>query len=222
MNPRPELKFQLNIELDKRTCTSSVFHTSVIKLHPALAKDESLEYVDDYYKTHEKELKNAVEKMKTDWLTIERKFFEIVSKLVNHPWPKGKYVCYLSIFNCNPRFIETKEFQAYFKHPETTNHVCAHELLHFIFYDYFEKNFSEDYKKLDSKYIWRLSEIVNDVLLRLPEFVAITGRKAPAVYAETTQELASAIKLWSETKTVKAFVTNYLVHWNTAEVSSRI
>ena len=94
-----------------------------------------------------------------------------------YPWPEGKYISYLSIFNCNPRFIETKEFQVSYKHPETTNYVCVHEMLLFIFYDYLKKNFSKEYKKLDSKYIWKLSEIFNDVVLRLPEFVSITGQK---------------------------------------------
>lgn len=208
------------MKLDKWTCNSSVFHNSVVRIHPELAEGENLElvarkyfndnYVTDSYKTHQKELNDAVEKMRTEWLTIEESYFKAVDGLFNHPWPEGKYICYLSIFNCNPRFIETKEFQAYYKHPETTNHVCAHEMLHFIFYDYVEKNFSLEYRGLGEKVIWKLSEIFNDVVLRLPEFAAITGQSNPGIYAETRQELDDAIKLWEETKSVKAFITKYL------------
>jgi len=221
MKLHPKLKFELNIELDKWTCNSSVFHNSVIRVHPTLAEGENLEpeakkafndrYVEDYYKSHKKELKDAVERMKNDWLKIEERFFKVTAKLFDCPWPEGRYICYPSIFNCNPRFIETKEFQAFYQHPETTNHVCAHEMLHFIFYDYVEKNFSPEYKKLDDKVIWKLSETFNDMVLRLPEFVAITGQKDPGIYAETREELNDAIKLWEETKSVKAFVTKYLV-----------
>ena len=220
MKPNPRLNFELNIELDKRTCNSEAFHNSVVRVHPELAEGENLKpeaekafndkYVENYYKSHKKELKSAVERTRNDWLKIEEKFFEVTAKLFNHPWPEGKYICYLSIFNCNPRFIETKEFQAFYQHPETTNYVCAHELLHFSFYDYLEKNFSQKYKGLGDRAIWKLSEIFNDVVLRLPEFLAVTGQKNPAIYAETKDELDDAIKLWEETKSVKAFVTKYL------------
>ena len=208
------------MELDKWTCNSEVFRDSVVRTHPELAEGENLKpkakkslndnYVSGYYKLHQKELSNAVERMRADWLTIEESYFKAVDRLFNHPWPEGKYMCYLSIFNCNPRFIETKEFQAFYKHSATTNYVCAHELLHFMFYDYLEKKFSQKYKVPGEKATWKLSEIFNDVVLRLPEFVAITGQKDPAFYAETKEKLGGAIKFWKEAKSVKAFVTKYL------------
>ena len=166
-------------------------------------------YVDDYYGNYQKELEDALERMKNDWLRIEEKYFEATDRLFSNPWPEGKYICYLSIFNRNPRFIETKEFQAFYKHPATTNYVCAHEMLHFMFYDYVGKNFSEESKNLGEKVIWKLSEIFNDIVLRLPESVAITGQKDPAFYAETEQELNDAVKIWKEAKTVKVFVAQY-------------
>ncbi|MFA5776219.1 MAG: hypothetical protein WC988_01550 [Patescibacteria group bacterium] len=221
MNSHPNIDFQLNLELDKWTCKSSMFYNSVIKDHPGLVEGKNLEpeakkafndkYVDDYYKTHRKELEDAKEKMGSDWLKINKRFFEVTNKMFDVPWPEGKYICYLSIFNCNPRFIETKEFQTFYKHPATTNYVCAHEMLHFIFYAYVGKNFDQEYKGLGEKVIWKLSEIFNDVVLRLPKFVAITGQKDPAFYAETKQELDDAIKLWEETKTVKAFIAKYFM-----------
>lgn len=220
MNLPPKLKFQLDIELDKWACNSSMFYNSNIKDYPDLAEGKDLEpeakkafndkYVDGFYGTYKKELKDAIEKMTKDWLRIEKKYFEATDKLFSNPWPEGKYICYPSIFNRNPRFIETKEFQVFYKHPETTGYVCAHEMLHFIFYDYVEKNFIEKSKGLGEKVIWRLSEIFNDVILRLPEFVAVTNQKDPAFYAETKEELNNAIKLWKEAKTVKAFITKYL------------
>jgi len=229
MDLKPNLQFQSNNELDKWSCNSNIFYNSVIKDHPRLAEGKDLdpeakkafndEYVDDYYITYRKELENAKDKMASDWLIISRRFFELTDKLFGIPWPEGKYVCYLSIFNCNPRFIETKEFQVFYKHPATTNYVCAHEMLHFIFYSYVEKNFSREYGKLGEKVIWKLSEIFDDVVLRLPEFVAITGQKDPAFYSETRQELDNAIKLWGETKTIRLFVIKYLEAENVYNVS---
>ena len=219
MNLQPKLNFHLNADLDKWACSSNVFYNSILNAYPELVNGKDLDpkakkafndnYIDNYYKKHKKELEDALERMEKDWRKIESKFFEVTDKLFDIPWPEGRYICYLSIFNCNPRFIETKEFQAFYKHPATTNHVCAHEMLHLIFYNYVEKSFSKEYERLGEKVIWKLSEIFNDVVLRLPEFVAITDQKDPAFYAETKQELDDAIKLWSETKTVKAFVSKY-------------
>lgn len=219
MNLLPKLKFKLNIELDKWACNSGMFYNSNVKDYPVLIEAEDLEpeakrhfndgYIDDFYRIHKKELNGAVEKIRKDWLSIEEKYFEATDKLFSNPWPEGKYICYPSIFNRNPRFIETKEFQAFYKHPATTNYVCTHEMLHFIFYDYVEKNLAEESKNMEKKVIWKLSEIFNDVVLRLPEFVAITGQKDPAFYAETQEELNDAIKLWEETKTTKMFIAQY-------------
>jgi len=219
MNLPPRLKFDLNIELDKWACNSSMFYNSNIKDYPGLAKGKDLgseaktaynnKFVDDFYTAHINEIKNAIKIMKRDWLRNEKKYFEATGRLFSNPWPKGRYTCHLSIFNRNPRFIETKEFQAFYKHSATTNFVCAHEMLHFIFYDYVEKNFTEKPRNMEEKTIWKLSEIFNDVILRLPEFVAITGQKEPAFYAESEQELNDAIKLWEEVKTVKVFIAKY-------------
>ena len=220
MNLYPNLLFQINPELDKWTCNSHVFYKSVIRGHPDLEKNKGMapeasknfndKYVEDYYRIHKQELDSAVEKMKNDWSKVDKLFFEVTNKFFGTRWPEGKYICYPSIFNCNPRFLETKEFQVFYKHPETTNYVCMHEMLHFIFYDYIDKNFDRERKGVGEKVVWKLSEIFNDVILRLPEFVSITDQKDPTFYAETEQELNNAIKLWEETKTVRAFVTKYL------------
>jgi hypothetical protein len=127
-----------------------------------------------------------------------------------YPWPNGNYACYISIFNCNPRFIKEKEFQAYFRHPSTINYVCVHEMLHFIFYDYLEKCFSDEYKSLGDKSVWKLSEIINDVVLRLPEFVALTGQKNPPIYAETSEELKKYANLWDVSGDIGKFIEDFL------------
>jgi hypothetical protein len=127
-----------------------------------------------------------------------------------YPWPDGNYICYISIFNCNPRFIKEKEFQAFYKHNATTNYVCAHEMLHFIFYDYLDKNFKGKYKTLCESVIWKLSEVFNDVVLRLPEFVEITEQKNPGIYAQTNKELIKNQNLWKQTRNTKGFIEKYL------------
>jgi hypothetical protein len=82
-------------------------------------------------------------------------------------------------------------------------------MLHFIFYDYLGSEFSNEYKSRDEGYIWKLSEVFNDVVLRLPEFVELTGIKKPEIYAQTQRELKKNTRLWGETNNVEDFVKTY-------------
>jgi len=238
MEPRPILRFQLDIEYDQWTCREfltfkegDIFSASILKDHPALISCEKMEsekrnefitsYVEKYSEEHKQELASTLEQAKNGWLKVEDAFFKETDKVFSknpkeetiyiYDWPKGKYLCYLSIFNCNPRFIKEKEFQAYYKHPLGINFVCIHEMLHFIFYDYLEKNFSEQYKTLGKRNLWKLSEIFNDVILRIDEFISLTKQKDPSIYAQSREELVIYQRMWEEAKeNIDTFIKNYL------------
>lgn len=76
----------------------------------------------------------------------------------------------ISPSSTNPRFLESKSFQVYYKHRQGTNHVIAHEMLHFVFFDYLHTKESEFNSKVAEHTIWLLSEWFNDLVLELPEF----------------------------------------------------
>jgi len=66
----PKLKFQLNKELDKWTCSSRIFYNANLEDYPDLAAGKNLEtvakvalnntFVDNFYADHEEELNSAV------------------------------------------------------------------------------------------------------------------------------------------------------------------
>jgi len=187
----PRVKFELNKELDVdiasqfiNLSTSGVdFGAGIVKLHPELQDSKSKtaseqkvdikDYVDKYYLENSDNIKKVLKNVQDEWLEAQELFFSSVNRLFQgHSWPDGRYICYLSIFDCNPRFLEDKTFQVYFRHNQGTNHVIAHEMLHFIFYDYFEKKESKFYKSLDENKIWQLSEVFDDLVLALPSFDA--------------------------------------------------
>src|SRR3989344_681093 len=75
---------------------------------------------------------------------------------------------YVSIFDCNPRFVDDKSFQVFYKKSGSDKlRVCFHEITHFAFFDYFEKLFPAEYRSLDrnSGVLWELSEVINVILL---------------------------------------------------------
>lgn len=101
------------------------------------------------------------------WRVIEPKFDKLVKEIFgDYPWPKGKYIAYSTIWGIYPRFLEDKTFQVpyRFRNKRYVNVVIAHELLHFIFYEYFHAHYpryrSDDYNVLS----WHVSEIFNTIV----------------------------------------------------------
>lgn len=217
----PTLNFDTDINFDKWTAKTflkeqdELFVEAITNEHPELkgkkVKETFIEeYVEKTYKNVGKDLKNTAIEAEKVWKLVGKDYFEAVDKLFGKfSWPKGKYICFMSVFNCNPRFIEEKEFQVYYKHAYGTNAVCMHEMMHFIFYSYLETKFPDEFKNRGEDYIWKLSEVFNDVALRLPKFTKLTEIKEPGIYAQTQEELSENMKLWNKTGNVEDFIKSY-------------
>jgi len=229
----PDLKFQLDMGFDQWTgdefmtfSEEDIFSNSVLEGHPKLKACKNMEkdkrkdfinkYVSEYYKKHKKELDDTVKTAKEDWAKVSNPFYKSIDKLFSqngkskYTWLEGNCICFLSIFNCGPRFIKDKFFQTYYKHGETINYACMHEMLHFAFYDYMKKNFLGEYKTLGEDGIWKLSEIFNDVVLREPDFVEISKQPNPTVYPENEEGLEKFKMMWEQNSTVNTFIKAYL------------
>lgn len=189
MPKSPNLKFQINQELDINIATEFLdvkgggidFGEHIVELYPELSKAKSTsgeprrkavsQFTAKYYQQYRSVLEDKLRLFDEEWKKVENKFFDGVSRIFgSYPWPKGKYTCYLSIYDCNPRFLEDKTFQVYYLHPQGSNHMIAHEMLHFIFFDYLDNHENEFMEKTDEDTIWLLSELFNDKILELPEF----------------------------------------------------
>ena len=110
------------------------------------------------------------------WRGVEPKFHELVRGLFgNHPWPKGKYIAYPTIWGMFPRFLDDKTFQVPFKfrNKRYVNVIIAHEMLHFIFYDYFHTQYPK-YRD-DDMLSWHVSEIFNTVVQNSESWLKVFG-----------------------------------------------
>ncbi|MCX6783458.1 MAG: hypothetical protein NT141_00035 [candidate division WWE3 bacterium] len=194
----PELKFYENRELDYWTAK---------EFSASLANNPSKEYIDTYYADHDKEIKATLEKTLAEWDTISNEFYQDIDQIFDsHLWPKGEYVGFASIFDCNPRFLGNKTFQFFYNHPEGAIYVAAHEMLHFMFFNYAFKHFPE----LTEDNLWDVSEIFNVIILSQPEFVAITGNNSPRAYPEHQKEIPKYTDLWKNSKNVTEFIKSSL------------
>lgn len=205
MNTYPKLKFQLNLELDNMmgfqfmgVNTGGVdFGAGIVRLYPELSKAKEIsgderrsliaDFAKKYYSDNKAEMEDKLQEVSEKWKLVSNDYFVNVDKVFNNPiWPQGDYICYLSMFDCNPRFLDNKSFQVYFKHKQGTNHVIAHEMLHFVFFDYLQTKESNFNQKLEEHTAWLLSEWFNDLVLELPAFSKF-GQKTKDNYPEVAE-----------------------------------
>jgi len=162
-------------------------------------------HFDEFYKKHSGYLNKKALEFSEEWKKIEATFIASTNKLFNgYRFPKGQYIGYLSIIDCNPRFLRNKTFQIFYSHPFGVKYATSHELLHFIFYDYAIKKYPEIFKKLDTEsgIFWDLAEIFNAVALSLPQFIKLHGQKKIICYPEHKKYLPKLKKLWRETQNI--------------------
>ena len=227
----PKISYKLNKSLDKKMALAFLnvkaggvdFSNGIIGVHPELEgiknkkKSEQQKIInshfDNFYKENNHYLNKRIKKFQTEWNKVEKKYFQEIAKIFkNHPWPKGKYIGYLSITNCNPRFLESKTFQVFYFHPEGSVAVTAHELLHFIFYDYCLKKHTKMFKKLDPNngIFWDLAEIFNAIILSNPEFIKIHKIKKQSNYPAHKKDIPILKRLWNKEKYIDKWIISAL------------
>lgn len=176
----PKVKFRLNKELDKRMAIEFLGHNyhgginfaqGIFGPHPGI-KIPIFCYIDNFYKQNRGFLLKVASRFQKVWSKKANSFFNATNTVFHsHPWPKGRYIGYISIFNCGPRFLDNKTFQIFYKNSnQKIVFSTTHEILHFLFYDYIDKKRKDIKNKLNENQIWKLSEIVNEILLR-PEYL---------------------------------------------------
>jgi len=135
-----------------------------LKEHKTLSQTILKNYISSYYSQHKEELSRACKKAEDQWKNISPKFFLLVKEIFHsHSWPAGKYICCLSIWNCNPRNLQTKTFQIFYKN-KSYQETIIHEMLHFVFYDYLFANYPKYKEKKYAEIIWDISEAFNIVI----------------------------------------------------------
>ena len=191
----PHVQFLLNKELDTWTAKEFSVGTN--------------EDVSHFYSLHTDALDAHAKKVHTNWEAVAPQFFEITTTLFkNHPWPEGKYIGYISMFDCNPRFLQDCTFQVYYKHKAGSNYVTAHELLHFIFYDYALKNHEALFKNknTESGIFWDIAEVFNSVLLHSTTFSALFPTQEEILYPTHSKWVPHLRVIWDKNQNVDTFI----------------
>lgn len=124
----------LNKQLDKEVYLA--FHNAVVggagfgkkinENHPGITLSNYNKYIDDFYNEHSSELGLVLRDTELCFNEIQQVLFFELQKYFNRDYSRINYICFLSIFNCNTRYLENKTFQVYYKR----SHDMRKKLLH--------------------------------------------------------------------------------------------
>lgn len=193
------------------------FGKNILRDHPRLKaalsrpgqrKKIISDYFDAYYTAHKKDMDRKVDAVRRAWREKEGAYIATTETYFDgFPFPEGKYIAYASIINCNPRFLDSKTFQFFYK-KRTLDAVytIAHELLHFIFFDFVNRRMEKEVTKLSEDQYWDLSEIFNVILLRSSRYREIIDHKSILPYPDHEQYLPEFEQGYAHSKNVKEFI----------------
>lgn len=216
------VKFQLNKQLDKDMASQFLgtvfggvdFGRSVWEYHPQLqtltGKDEVAidEYFDKFYSENQDVLEESSREFQEQWNEVEETFIQETENLFNgYKFPTGKYIGYVSSFNCNPRFLEDKTFQLFYKADPSVG-ITSHEIMHFVFYSYTSQNFENKVKNLDTNkgLWWDTAEIFNNVILSSDRFTRILKTEGDVGYPDHQRFIPMAKQLHRSSSSVDEFI----------------
>lgn len=213
------MKIELNKQRDKEVYLA--FHDAVVggadfgkKIrdeHPHITLENYSEYIDDFYTAHESELEEIRKDTESCFLDIKDVLFSELRKYFERDYSDKSYTCSLSIFDCNPRYVETKTFQVYYKRSrDMRKEVIAHELTHFAFFDFCHELTTED-----SKELWELSEIFNVLFLNIPSIQKKIGAEELLFYPDLKSKLEGVREIWMKELSAKEFIVRGLQYLTT-------
>lgn len=208
-----ELDYEVYIDFHNHSRAGANFGEQIKKDHPNINLENYKKYIDDFYVINQSEILKKQENINKLLAEKQDKFLLALENMFDIDFSGETYQGYLSIFNCNPRYLETKTFQIYYKKELIDMlEVTVHELTHFAFFDYLDKNFSKQIKDLDknSGILWEMSEIFNVIVLNLSAFKEIIGKEEKLFYPNLKEKLIKAKEIWdSKNNSMAIFIIRY-------------
>ncbi len=193
----PKIKFKIDPKKDVSTFFDFLrdskydegrnFEWAILKHYPYFKKfDENIDkkivkdFVFKYYSKNKKAIEKNFITYENKWKNIEKDFFNLVENVFPKlQWPKGEYIAYPTMWSMYPRFLDDKTFQipARSRKRKIVNFIIAHEMLHFIFYEYFLNKYKKYKSHKYDFFVWHVSEIFNVVIMNKPDWQKILKNK---------------------------------------------
>jgi hypothetical protein len=142
------------------------------------AEQKARDFIRDYFTQRAIEIEANLDVYRSAWLAKQDAFFALVQGIFgDRSWPPGMYEAYPTLWGMFPRSLETKTFQvpALYENKPYVDVIVAHEMLHFMFYDYFYATYPEHDDPEDNFLAWNVSEIFNSVVQNSRVWLGVFG-----------------------------------------------
>ncbi|MEI6420313.1 MAG: hypothetical protein WCO30_01640 [bacterium] len=196
-----ELDYEMYQEVSGMSFGGINFGNKITANHPFITKENHKQYIDDYYVKHEPEIKDFILETQTNIDKTQFDFFNAVENIFGEDYSKDFYTGFVSIFDCNPRWPETKSFQINLTRTGLRGlEIIYHESLHFVFFDYCDKYLTDEtseYSKNDG-ILWELSEIFDTIILNLPDFRTILVNEEEVSYPALSEKTEHIKQIWNK------------------------
>ncbi len=164
-----------------------------------------------------KEIENDIKSVRGNWAKVEKGYFKLIDRIFNNfLWPRGSYTGFATIYNMYPRNISKRVFFFPYIHniPNYANYVIAHEMMHFIFFDYINKIYeireNAEFKNKPQKYVWQISEVFNNVIEDWKEYQnVIKCHRKPRPYPGTEKIFSEMKKQWRKKQDIKGLLNKW-------------
>lgn len=169
------------------------------------------EYVLENFKKQKEEIRSNIKEINRQWKKVEKDYFGLMSRVFkNHPWPKGKYIGFASVFTMFPRDVDDKTF--YFSGFRKNINFClsttAHEMIHFIFFDCIKEKYNIT-QNTKFPYVWNVSEVFNLVIEKWKPYVDIFRTKGIPYDKAHAKMLPKMEKIWKESEDIDILLKKY-------------
>ena len=176
---------------------------------PAFKKDRQRilnAYVDSYYDGKEAEHHKELQRVKKEWASLEKYFFKEVDRIFDgFAWLKGDYCGYGSIWTSFPRIINEKVFAfPIYRTQEMANlktsAIIAHEMLHFMEYEYLQKKFHLQPSEMNSRdnTFWQFTENLNVLIENSPSWRPFRQGVPSQPYPQCKALYAKMKRIWDK------------------------
>ncbi len=173
-------------------------------------------YVDNYFTIYEKRIADNVKQVRLRWESVSKYFYsEVALMFKGFPWPKGNYRAYSSIWRMYPRDIRKKTFAfpAEDNRTDFAMKVIAHEMLHFITYDYLEKKYKLRPSEVSSKenIFWQFTENLNVLIENQRKWARFTKNRRSKSYPECKKLYLAMERIWDSNNDIDNLILKTLI-----------
>lgn len=132
-------------------------------------KSICLDFVEKSRAVHEVEMQSFSEDLADEWNKLGTTFLKLLSEHFQIDWPGETSITgHVSILPVFPRFLDEYSFFVGYKNISSMIEVCAHEILHFLWFKKWKEVFPDIARKEYERpsLVWRLSEIMDPIILQ--------------------------------------------------------